>query len=88
MIAASGQGNSDTVDGKAGTNTLQLSAGTHTLTTDNKLKNISKIEANASGSTLDLTNQTENFTIDGAGSADVLKGGGGTLLQEKQGVIP
>ena len=41
------------------------------------MKNISKIEANASGSTLDLTNQAENFTIDGAGSTDVLKGGGG-----------
>ena len=64
-------------DGSRLEHTLQLSAGAHSLTTDGKLQNIAKVIAHADGSTLDLTGQAENYTIDGAGSADVLKGGGG-----------
>ena len=59
------------IDGGGGSNNvLKLSAGSHSLTTNANLQNIKTIDAHASGSTLDLTNQTENYTINGAGSVD------------------
>ena len=57
------EGNSDTVDGKGGANTLELSTGVHTLTNNSKLVNIQTIKTNSSGSQLDLTNQSEDLSL-------------------------
>ena len=71
VISATGEGDGDTYDGKGGSNSLQLSAGTHTLTTDNNVKNITTILAHSDGSSLDLSTQSESFTITGNTGGDV-----------------
>ena len=76
-ILNAGEGNSDTIDGGAGSDIIQLSTGSHALTTDNKLLNVETILAHASGSSIDLTNQAEAFTITGGAAVDTLKGGSG-----------
>ena len=78
-IAASGQGDADTLDGYGGTDILQLSAGTHTFTTnDNMIKNIEEVKVDTtSGSTVDLTNQTEGFKITVGGQTDSVTGSDG-----------
>ena len=77
-----GEGDADTINGGSGTNTLLLSAGAHSLTNNSRLSNIQTVIANASGSSIDLTNQTESFTIDGAAGTDVLMGGKEHTLAE------
>ena len=62
-IANATEGDNDTIDGYGGTDTLQLSTGAHTFATDGNLANIEDIKVHSSGSTLDLTNQTENFNV-------------------------
>ena len=78
-IAASGQGDADTLDGYGGTDILQLSAGTHTFTTnDNMIQNIEEVKVDTtSGSTVDLTNQTEGFKITVGGQTDSVTGSDG-----------
>ena len=44
---------------------------------NSKIVNIETIIAHSGGSTVDLTNQTEGFTITGDAGVDTLKGGGG-----------
>ena len=65
------------IDGKTGSDTLQLAAGSNIFSDNNKLKNIETIEANASGSLVTLTGQTENFTITGGAGIDIITGGSG-----------
>ena len=76
QIEGSGEGNS-AINGGAGSDTLKLSTGTHSLTNEVLLANIETIETHASGSTLVLTNQTENFTIKLGSGVDNVTGGSG-----------
>ena len=64
QITSAGDGNSDTMDGGSGSDTLNLQLDP-IFFDNNKLKNIETIEANAIGSLVTLTGQTENFTITG-----------------------
>ena len=75
IILNAGEGNNDTFTGGAGTDIIQLSSGSHTFSTDNKVNTIETFVANASGSTLVLTGQTEGFTISGGAGVDDLTGG-------------
>ena len=77
-ILGDGKADSDTINGGDGSqDTLELWTGTHTLTDDSKISNLEIINAHASGSTLDLTNQVEGFTINGGDGTDDLTGGEG-----------
>ena len=77
IVSAAGQANSDTINGGGGTNKIEVSTGTHTLTTDGNISNISEVIAHASGSTINLSNQTEGFTITGNNAGDIITGGDG-----------
>ena len=76
-IASATEGDNDTIDGYGGTDTLQLSTGAHTFATDGNLANIEDIKVHSSGSTLDLTNQTENFNVTVGAGTDTVTGGDG-----------
>ena len=78
-IVSATQGDADTIDGYGGNDILQLSAGNHTFTTDdNMLKRVEEVKVDdASGSTVDLTNQTEGFTITIGGGTDSVTGSDG-----------
>ena len=77
IISSAGDGNGDTIDGGNGTNTLQLSAGSHTFSNDASIQNVQTIVLNASGSTINLTGQTEGLTITGGASNDIITAGSG-----------
>ena len=76
-MSSAGQGNGDTVDGGNGTDTLQLSAGSHSFSNDASIQNIQTITLNASGTTVDLTGQTEGLSITGAAGGDIITAGSG-----------
>ena len=79
IIENAGEGDADTIDGGVGTDTLQLSSGTHTLTTENKLVGVENVTLSnsVSGTTIDLSNQTEIFTITGGNFIDNITSGKG-----------
>ena len=76
-IVASGEGNSDVFDGGAGADVLKLSTGSHVFSSDTNFANIETIEANTAGSSVNLSAQTEGFTITGYEGIDILRGGKG-----------
>ena len=76
-VSTSTAANSDTIDGGAGTDKLILSSGSHTFADNNKLLLVEQVQMNASDSTLDLSAQTEGFTISGGAGIDTIKGGAG-----------
>ena len=66
------------MDGGEGTgDVLKLSAGKHTFGDNDKLKNIEKIETDASGSEVILTAQKEALEITGGDGVDKITGGEG-----------
>src|SRR5581483_7903763 len=71
----------DSVDGGAGTDTITLSATSADLNdaANADITNVEAVDASgaAAGVTIDLSNQTEGFTITGSGFADDITGGGG-----------
>ena len=64
-------------DGGANTDTLQLSSGTFNFSNNSSIINIETIKTDSSGSTLNLTGQTEGFTVIGNSGADIITGGSG-----------
>ena len=64
-IIKSGEGDSDIYDGLAGSDKLMLSVGSHVFSSDANLKNIETVLANTAGSSVNLSAQTEGFTITG-----------------------
>ena len=77
IIAAAGKGNSDTMDGGAKADVLQLSAGAHAFADNDKLVNIETIKTHSSGSEVDLSAQEEALTITGDAGNDKITGGEG-----------
>ena len=71
-----GAQNDTLLDGGAGTDTLSVAAS-FTSTSDAQIVNIENIVLTASGTTLNLSNQTEGFNITGSSGADTIIGGGG-----------
>ena len=84
-IASSGQGNLDVLDGAGGADTLQLSAGSHVFASDANFKNIETVLANTAGSSVNLSAQTEGFTITGFTGIDVIRGGKGNDIISSDG---
>ena len=76
-VAASGEANSDTLNGGGGTDSLVLSGGTHIFSDNSKISNIESVTLNNSGTDLNLSSQSEGFTIVGAAGVDVIRGGAG-----------
>ena len=76
-IVNSGEGDTDIYDGLGGTDTLQLSAGSHVFASDANFKNIETVLANTAGSSVNLSAQTEGFTITGGDGVDTIIGGDG-----------
>jgi hypothetical protein len=72
----------DTVDGGADTDTIVLSATSNDLNTatDGRILNVEAISAsaNSTGVTIDLSNQSEGFTITGGTGNDTITGGAGS----------
>ena len=68
----------DTIDGGGGTDTLTLSGTSADLNsaTDPQLVNLENITTSAAA-TINLSNQTEGFTITGSSGADTISGGSG-----------
>ena len=68
----------DTIDGGGATDTLTLSGTSSDLNsaTDAQLVSVESITTTAAA-TINLSNQTEGFTITGSSSADSITGGGG-----------
>ena len=86
VVGATTEGNGDTIEGGADTDTLDLTGASHTFATDNKLVTVENITF-GSISTLNLTGQTESFNITAnvggltvtTGSAlDIVTAAGGT----------
>ena len=64
------------LDGGTGTDTLQV--GTNFSSSSNgQIVNIENVTLTASGLTLNLSNQTETFNINGSSGVDIITGGGG-----------
>ena len=74
-IVNSGEGDTDIYDGLGGTDILQLSAGSHVFASDANFKNIETVLANTAGSSVNLSAQTEGFTITGKDGVDIIIGG-------------
>lgn len=75
-VATAGAANNDVMDGGAGANKLVLQAGSNTFAVDSNLVNIQTIELGEAAE-VNLTNQTEGFTINGGTGANVIEGGAG-----------
>ncbi|MFM5511200.1 VCBS domain-containing protein [Aeromonas rivipollensis] len=71
-----GAGNDKVLNGGNGTDTLQINAH-FTSAGDGQIVSIENIQLMASGLTLDLSNQSEGFTISGSTGADNITGGTG-----------
>ncbi len=71
-----GAQNDKVLDGGGGTDTLRIGAN-FTSTSDAQIVNIENVTLTAAA-TVDLSNQTEGFTITGSASADSITGGGGS----------
>ena len=56
---------------------MQLSAGSHVFASDANFKGIETVLANTDGSSVNLSAQTEGFTITGGGGIDTIIGGDG-----------
>ena len=80
-----GEGNSDVFDGGGGTDTLQASAGSHVFASDATFTNIETVLAHASGSSINLSAQSEGFTITGGTGVDILRGGTGNDIITSDG---
>ena len=65
------------IDGAGGSDKLQLSAGSHVFSSDTNFKNIETVLANTAGSSVNLSAQTEGFTITGKDGVDTIIGGSG-----------
>ena len=65
VINSAADATSDTFDGGADTDTLELATGTSTFSNNASIVNIENIKANASGGTINLSGQSEGFTIVG-----------------------
>jgi len=71
-VATSGAGNTDVIDGGAGTDTLQLTGAAHDFATDTSLANVENITL-VGVSSVDVSEQTEAFAVTAvAGSANTL----------------
>ena len=77
IITTSGDEVGDVYDGGAETDLLKLASGNITFADDSSLVSIEQIEANSSGGTINLSGQTEGFTITGTSSVDIITGGSG-----------
>ena len=86
-ISSSGHGNSDVYDGAAGADTLKLSSGSHVFSSDANFTNIETVLTNASGSSINLSAQTEGFTITGSTGIDVIRGGKGNDIITSDGAF-
>ena len=71
-----GAQNDTLLDGGAGTDTLNVGAN-FTSTSDAQIANIENVTLTASGLTLNLSNQTEGFTITALSGANIITGGSG-----------
>ena len=71
-----GAANDTLLDGGAGTDTLKIGAS-FTSTSDAQIVNIENVTLTATGTTLNLSNQTEGFNITGSSGADTITGGSG-----------
>ena len=56
---------------------LQASAGSHVFASDATFTNIETVLAHASGSSINLSAQSEGFTITGGAGVDAITGGSG-----------
>ena len=72
------------LDGGSGTDTLSIGAS-FTSSSDAQIVNIEVVTLTAAGTTLNLSNQTEGFHIDGSSGADTIIGGSGADLINGQG---
>ena len=87
IISSSGDGDTDTVDGGSGSNTLQLSGGAHNFTNDAKIQNIQILTLNSAGSNVNLTGQTEGLTIKGDdGDDEIISGSGLDIIEGGKGL--
>ena len=77
LVSSAGQGNSDTVDGGNGTDTLQLSAVLIHFLMMLLFKMFKQLHLNASGTNVNLTGQTEGLTITGGAGNDIITAGSG-----------
>ena len=68
--------NDTLLDGGGGTDTLKIGAS-FTSTSDAQIVNIENVTLTATGTTLNLSNQTEGFNITGSSGADTITGGSG-----------
>src|SRR4029077_13159385 len=68
--------NDTLLDGGAGTDTLKVGAS-FASTSDAQIANIENVTLTPSGLTLNLSNQTEGFTITGLSGANIITGGSG-----------
>ena len=71
-----GAQNDTLLDGGANADTLRVGAS-FTSSSDAQIVNIETVELTAAGTTLNLSNQTEGFTITGSSGADTITGGSG-----------
>ena len=71
-----GAQNDTLLDGGGGTDTLNVGAS-FTSTSDAQIVNIENVTLTATGTTLNLSNQTEGFNITGSSGADTITGGSG-----------
>ena len=71
-----GAQNDTLLDGGANTDTLRVAAS-FTSTGDTQIANIETVVMTATGTTLNLSNQTEGFTITGSSGVDTITGGSG-----------
>ncbi|MDG2356132.1 MAG: calcium-binding protein, partial [Paracoccaceae bacterium] len=76
-IEKAGEGNTDTLSGLTGSDTLQLSSGSHVFGSDVNLANIETVLTHSLGSSINLSAQTEDFTITGGAGIDTITGGAG-----------
>src|SRR5207247_6333059 len=68
--------NDTLLDGGGGTDTLKIGAS-FTSTSDAQIANIENLTLTATGTTLNLSNQTEAFNITGSSGIDTITGGSG-----------
>ena len=79
-VSEAGIANSDTMDGGDDLDTIGLSHGSHTFSTDNNIRNIEYIRLSSFSQhpvSLDISAQTENFTIYGGSGIDTIISGSG-----------
>ncbi|KAF0190280.1 MAG: outer membrane adhesin-like protein, partial [Gammaproteobacteria bacterium] len=77
QIDVTGDADNDTMDGGAGTDAISISTGTHAFSTDGNVLGIENVTLTGAAS-VNLTGQTEGFTVTGSTGGDTITGGSGS----------